>query len=203
MSVSLKKGQKVSLSKNAPAGLSKVMVGLGWDPVKKSGGGGFFSSLFGGSAPDYDLDASVFLLKNGKLRDEYEDLVYFGNLKHRTGAVWHRGDNLTGGGEGDDEQIFIDFPKLPSEYDRLVIVVNIFQAYERKQDFGQVKNAFIRIVDFQKRQEMCRFDLTDNYSGMTAMIFGELCKEGNEWKFVAVGEGTKDRGLKDMSRRYL
>jgi len=201
MSVSLKKGQKVSLSKNTPSGLSKVMVGLGWEPVKKSGGG-FLSALFGGFGPDYDLDASVFILKNGKLRDEYEDLVYFGHLTHMTGAVQHMGDNLTGEGEGDDEQIFIDFKRLPSEYDRLVVVVNIYQAYERNQDFGQIRNAFIRIVDTQKRQEMCRFDLSDDYSGMTAMIFGELIKENNEWKFVAVGEGTKDRGLNDMARRY-
>ena len=199
MSVSLKKGQKISLSKNAPAGLSKVMIGLGWDPIKKSGG--FLSSLFGGVA-DFDLDASVFLLQSGKLRDDYNDLVYFGTLRHRSGAVRHMGDNLTGGGEGDDEQIFIDFTLLPREYDRLVVVVNIFQAYERKQDFGQVRNAFIRIVDFQKRQEMCRFDLSGDYSGLPAMIFGELCKEDNEWKFIAVGEGTRDRGLKDMARRY-
>ncbi len=200
MSVSLKKGQKVSLSKSAPSGLSKVMVGLGWDPVKPKGGG-LLSLIFGSSEPNFDCDASVFLLSNGKLRGN-KDIVYYGNLRHSSGAVEHKGDNLTGGGEGDDEEIFIDFNKLPPAYDRLIVVVNIYQAKSRNQHFGMIKNAFIRIVDVKKMQEMCRFDLSDDYSGMTAMIFGELYKENGEWQFSATGEGTIDNSINSLSDRY-
>lgn len=208
MSVSLKKGQKVSLSKLSKvdlskgnsSGLSKVMVGLGWDPIKKSGGS-FLASLFGFDGADYDLDASAFLLKNGRLVSQ-KDIVYFGRLEHFTGAVQHMGDNLTGGGDGDDEEIFIDFQRLPPEYDRIILVVNIYQANARNQHFGQIKNAFIRIVDMTKRQEMCRFDLSEDYSGAIAMIFGELFKENNEWQFCAIGEGTIDPNLNSLSERY-
>ena len=206
MSVSLKKGQKVSLSKLSKvdlskgdsSGLSKVMVGLGWDPIKK---GNFLLGLFGDKEFDYDLDASAFLLKGGRLVSK-KDLVYFGQLEHFTGAVVHMGDNLTGGGDGDDEQIFIDFKRLPPAYDRIILVVNIYQANARGQHFGMIRNAFIRIVDASKRQEMCRFDLSEDYSGATAMIFGELYKENNEWQFCAIGEGTRDPSLSSLSERY-
>lgn len=196
MAVSLSKGQKISLTKEN-AGLRNLLVGLGWDEAKKSGG---FLGLFGGG-PNIDCDASAILLKNGKFVSKH-DLVYFGNLKHVTGAVTHLGDNLTGQGDGDDEQIVIDLSKLPAEYDRIVIVVNIYDCINRKQDFSMIKNAFIRIVDGSTNQEMARYNLSENYDGLTAMIFGEIYRHGNEWKFGAIGQGTNDASLKTLIQRY-
>ena len=205
MSVSLQKGQKVNLSKDN-AGLAKVIVGLGWDEAKPSGGGGggFFATLFGGAATTHqaiDCDASAIMLKNGKFVDR-TDLVYFGNLKHKSGTVNHMGDNLTGEGEGDDEQIVIDLSRVPAEYDKIVIVVNIYQAVQRKQHFGMIENAFIRLVDARNNKEMCKYNLTENYSGMTAMIFGELYRHNGEWKFNAMGNGTTDPGIGELCRRF-
>ena len=207
MSVSLQKGQKVNLSKDN-AGLAKVIVGLGWDEAKPSGGGGggFFATLFGGGAATthqaIDCDASAIMLKNGKFVDR-TDLVYFGNLKHKSGTVNHMGDNLTGEGEGDDEQIVIDLSRVPAEYDKIVIVVNIYQAVQRKQHFGMIENAFIRLVDARNNKEMCKYNLTENYSGMTAMIFGEIYRHNGEWKFNAIGQGTNDPGLGELAKRYM
>jgi stress response protein SCP2 len=113
------------------------------------------------------------------------------------------GDNLTGQGEGDDEQIIVDLAKMPSEYDRIVIVVNIYQAYQRKQHFGLIKNAFIRLVDAKTNTEMCKYNLSEDYSGMTAMIFGEIYRHEGEWKFNAIGQGTKDSGLGELANRYI
>ena len=205
MSVSLQKGQKVNLSKDN-AGLAKVIVGLGWDEAKPSGGGGggFFATLFGGAATTHqaiDCDASAIMLKNGKFVDR-TDLVYFGNLKHKSGTVNHMGDNLTGEGEGDDEQIVIDQSRVPAEYDKIVIVVNIYQAVQRKQHFGMIENAFIRLVDARNNKEMCKYNLTENYSGMTAMIFGEIYRHNGEWKFNAMGNGTTDPGIGELCRRF-
>lgn len=205
MSVSLQKGQKVNLSKDN-AGLAKVIVGLGWDEAKPSGGGGggFFATLFGGAATTHqaiDCDASAIMLKNGKFVDR-TDLVYFGNLKHKSGTVNHMGDNLTGAGEGDDEQIVIDLSRVPAEYDKIVIVVNIYQAVKRKQHFGMIENAFIRLVDARNNKEMCKYNLTENYSGMTAMIFGEIYRHNGEWKFNAMGNGTTDPGIGELCRRF-
>ena len=206
MSVSLQKGQKVNLSKDN-AGLAKVIVGLGWDEAKPSGGGGggFFATLFGGGAATthqaIDCDASAIMLKNGKFVDR-TDLVYFGNLKHKSGTVNHMGDNLTGEGEGDDEQIVIDLSRVPAEYDKIVIVVNIDQAVQRKQHFGMIENAFIRLVDARNNKEMCKYNLTENYSGMTAMIFGEIYRHNGEWKFNAMGNGTTDPGIGELCRRF-
>ena len=206
MSVSLQKGQKVNLSKDN-AGLAKVIVGLGWDEAKPSGGGGggFFATLFGGGAATthqaIDCDASAIMLKNGKFVDR-TDLVYFGNLKHKSGTVNHMGDNLTGEGEGDDEQIVIDLSRVPAEYDKIVIVVNIYQAVQRKQHFGMIENAFIRLVDARNNKEMCKYNLTENYSGMNAMIFGEIYRHNGEWKFNAMGNGTTDPGIGELCRRF-
>ena len=206
MSVSLQKGQKVNLSKDN-AGLAKVIVGLGWDEAKPSGGGGggFFATLFGGGAATthqaIDCDASAIMLKNGKFVDR-TDLVYFGNLKHKSGTVNHMGDNLTGEGEGDDEQIVIDLSRVPAEYDKIVIVVNIYQAVQRKQHFGMIENAFIRRIDARNNKEMCKYNLTENYSGMTAMIFGEIYRHNGEWKFNAMGNGTTDPGIGELCRRF-
>ncbi|MDO4614556.1 MAG: TerD family protein [Lachnospiraceae bacterium] len=198
MSISLQKGQKVSLTKER-AGLSGVMVGLGWDEIKQSGG--LLSSLFG-TKQTIDCDASAILLKNGKLADK-SDIVYFGNLRHKSNTVIHQGDNLTGAGEGDDEQIMIDLSRVPADYDKIVIVVNIYQAMQKKQHFGMIENAFIRLVDMNNNSEMCKYNLTEDYSGMTAMIFGEIYKHNGEWKFGAIGQGTKDPGLGELCRRYM
>ncbi|MBR4630706.1 MAG: TerD family protein [Treponema sp.] len=197
MAISLTKGQKVSLTKEKP-GLSEIFVGLGWDEVQQNSG--FLGSLFG-KKQDIDCDASVYLLKGGKLKSE-DDMVFFNNLKHKSGAVTHHGDNLTGGGDGDDEQISISLQKVPAEYDRIVIAVNIYKASERKQHFGLVQNAFIRVVDKSTNTEICRYNLTDDYSGKTGAIFGEVYREGGEWKFGAVGEGIQASYISDIAKRY-
>ena len=196
MSVSLQKGQKVSLTKES-AGLSQVLVGLGWDEVQQKRG--FFGMK---QQQDIDCDASAILLINGKLSGN-GDLVYFGNLQHKSRMVQHMGDNLTGAGDGDDEQILIDLAGMPKQYDRIVIVVNIYDAVRRKQHFGMIRNAFIRLVDGKTNREMCRYNLTEDYSGMTAMIFGEIYRYNGEWKFSAVGQGTNDTSLGDLCNRYV
>ena len=200
MGVSLQKGQKVSLTKDN-AGLAKIIVGLGWDEVQQSGGG-LLKGLLGSSQQEIDCDASAIMLKNGKFVDK-DDVVYFGNLKHKSGTVNHQGDNLTGAGDGDDEQIVIDLSRVPADYDKIVIVVNIYQAVQRRQHFGLIQNAFIRLVDARNNNEMCKYNLTDNYSGMTAMIFGEVYRHNGEWKFSAIGQGTTDPGLSELCRRYV
>ena len=202
MSVSLQKGQKVSLSKEGKEGLNRVIVGLGWDEAQPQRGGGLFGGLFSAPTQSIDCDASALLLQNGKLTDK-GDIVYFGNLRHRSGAVQHMGDNLTGAGARDDEQIVIELDRVPAEYDRIVMVVNIYQAMARKQHFGMIRNAFIRIVDARNNQELCRYNLSDNYDDMTAMIFGEVYRHNGEWKFNAIGQATKDPGLGELSRRYI
>ena len=196
MSISLQKGQKVSLSKEN-AGLSTVLVGLGWDEVEQKRG---FLGLK--AQQDIDCDASAILLKEGKLRNN-GDLVYFGNLVHKSGTIRHMGDNLTGAGEGDDEQILMDLSKIPPEYDRIVIVVNIYDAVRRRQQFGMIRNAFIRLVDGRNNREMCKYNLTEDYSGMTAIIFVEIYRYNGEWKFSAIGQGTNDPSLGDLCKRYV
>ena len=195
MSVSLQKGQKVSLSKDN-SGLSKVVVGLGWDEVEQQKKG-FFSP----KPQAIDCDAFALLLDNGKLRGK-EDIAYFGNLKHSSRAVEHMGDNLTGAGDGDDEQIVIELNRVPPQYDRIVLAVNIYQANQRHQHFGMIRNAFIRLVDARNNNEMCIYNLTDNYSGQTAMLFGEVYRHNGEWKFSAIGQGTTDNSIGEFARRY-
>lgn len=192
MSVSLQKGQKVSLTKDN-GGLSKVVIGLGWDEVEQK------KRLLKPSP--IDCDAFAFLLKDGKLVAK-EDIVYYGNLQHRSGAVCHLGDNLTGAGEGDDEQIIVDLSRIPEGYDKIVLAVNIYACVMRKQHFGMIQNAFIRLVDARNNCEICRYNLTDDYSGMTAMIFGEVYRHNGEWKFNAIGQGTDDTSMKQLSKRY-
>ncbi|MCR4567887.1 MAG: TerD family protein [Pseudobutyrivibrio sp.] len=194
MSISLQKGQKVSLTKEN-AGLNRVVVGLGWDEVKRTG-------LFGFKlGADIDCDASAILLKNGKFTSK-DDVVYFRNLKHKSGAINHMGDNLTGAGDGDDEQIVIDLQSVPQEYDKIVIVVNIYAAASRNQHFGMIQNAFVRLVDARNNNEMYKYNLTENYAGMTAMIFGEVYRHEGEWKFSAIGQGTTDTSIGDLVKRY-
>ena len=190
MPISLKKGQKVSLTKDNP-GLKKVVVGLGWDVNQYDTGGAF------------DLDAAAFLLTDSGRVSKSEDFVFYGNLKHPSGAVQHIGDNLTGAGEGDDEQIIVDLKQVPSEYDKIILVVNIYQAVQRKQHFGMIQNAYIRVVDGRNSTEMCKYNLTDDYSNMTAMIFGEVYRHNDEWKFNALGQGTTDPGLGELVNRFV
>lgn len=194
MAVSLMKGQKISLSKES-AGLSAVTVGLGWDEAQKKKG------LFSRKERAIDCDASAILLRNGVLVGK-EDIVYFAHLKHSSGSVIHNGDNLTGAGDGDDEQITVNLPAVPYDVDRIVFVVNIYQAVDRKQHFGMIRNAFIRIVDKRNNTEICRYNLTDDYSGNMAMIFGEIYKHNNEWKFNAIGQGTPDSSLSELAKRF-
>ena len=200
MGVNLQKGQKVNLKKSDGQALSRIRIGLGWDPVEQKKGG-LFGSIFGGSAPDIDCDASVIVCRGGRLAGK-DDVVYFGNLKHPSGAIVHTGDNLTGEGEGDDEQILVDLTAVPAAYDKLVFVVNIYDCESRKQDFGMIANAFIRICDERTGEEFCRYNLSESYAGMTAMIFGEIYRHNGEWKFNAIGQGTKDKGLNELARRY-
>ena len=201
MAVNLQKGQKINLKKESGQALSKVMVGLGWDPIESSGkSSGFFSSLKK-VIMGIDCDAAVLLCQDGKIQEK-GDVVSFLNLKHNSGAVKHMGDNLTGEGDGDDEQIFVDLNKIPAKYDKLVFVVNVFGAKLKKQHFGMIKNAFIRIVD-DKGNEFCRYELSEKYDGMTAMIFGEIYRHNGEWKFNAIGKATKDGDLNDVVKRYI
>lgn len=202
MAISLKKGQKIDLTKGNP-GLNKLMVGLGWDPVENGGGGGFLKGLFGGGGgANIDCDASVFMLNQDKKLTKKENLVYFGNLKSKCGSVKHMGDNLTGQGDGDDEQIYVELNKIPADVNYLVFVVNIYDCAKRKQDFGMIKNAFIRVVNGDNNQEAVKFNLTDSYAGKTSLIVGEVYRHNTEWKFAAVGEGTTDASLGNLSKRF-
>ena len=196
MSVNLQKGQKVELRKNNGGTLRRVMVGLGWDEVQQKRG------FFAPKPQDIDCDASAILCINGRLRN-VDDLVFYNNLGHRSGAVRHMGDNLTGAGEGDDEQIMVDLTALPSEFDKIIFVVTIYQARERRQHFGLIQNCFIRICDAETGQELCKYNLSENYNNMTAMIFGELYRYNGSWKFNAIGQPTTDNSISDMAKRFL
>ena len=176
MPVSLQKGQKVSLTKDNP-GLKKVVVGLGWDVNAFDTGG------------DFDLDAAAFLLgDSGKVADS-DDFVFYRNLTHSSGSVVHQGDNLTGIGDGDDEQIKVDLSKVPDSVTKIAFTVTIYEAEQRRQNFGQVNNAFIRIYNEETGEEMISYDLGEDFSIETAAVFGELYKNGGEWKFNAIGNG--------------
>ncbi len=176
MPVSLQKGQKVSLTKDNP-GLKKVVVGLGWDVNAFDTGG------------DFDLDAAAFLLNDTGKVGSSSDFVFYGNLSHPSGSVMHQGDNLTGVGDGDDEQIKIDLSKVPDNITKIAFTVTIYEPEKRKQNFGQVNNAFIRIYNEETGEEMLRYDLGEDFSIETAAVFGELYKNGSEWKFNAIGSG--------------
>ncbi len=188
MPISLKKGQKVSITKDNP-GLSKVVVGLGWDVNAFDTGG------------DFDLDTAAFLLTDtGKVSGQ-EDFVFFGNLTHASGCAQHMGDNRTGAGEGDDEQIKIDLSLVPGNITKIAFTVTIYEAEQRRQNFGQVNNAFIRIYNEQTGEELLRYDLGEDFSIETAAVFGELYKNGNEWKFNAIGSGYQG-GLAALCANY-
>lgn len=187
MSVSLSKGGNVSLSKSAP-GLKKLVIGLGWDARSTDGA-------------EFDLDGSAFLLtSSGKVRSD-ADFIFYNNLTAADGSVEHTGDNRTGEGDGDDESLIVYLDKLPAAIDKIAVTVTIHEAESRKQNFGQVSNAFIRCVNGDNHQEIARFDLTEDASTETAMIFGEIYRHNGEWKFRAVGQGFAG-GLAALARNY-
>lgn len=188
MPISLQKGQKVSLTKDNP-GLKNVMVGLGWDVNSFDTGG------------EFDLDTAAFLLTDAGKVSASSDFVFYGNLTHPSGSVQHMGDNLTGEGEGDDEQIRIDLSKVPAEFTKIAFTVTIYEAEQRRQNFGQVGNAFIRICNEENGEEILRYDLGEDFSIETAAVFGELYKNGNEWKFNAIGSGYQG-GLAALCANY-
>ena len=165
------------------------MVGLGWDTNRYDGGA------------DFDLDAAAFLLgPDGKVPVD-ADFVFYGNLKHVSGAVAHMGDNLTGEGDGDDEQILVDLTLVPANIERIAFTVTIYEAEQRRQNFGQVSNSFIRIVDEETNQEIIRYDLGEDFSIETAVVVGELYRHNGEWKFNAIGSGFQG-GLAALCRNY-
>ena len=195
MSVNLQKGQKVDLTKGN-AGLRRVMVGLGWDEVEQKRG------FFAPKPQDIDCDAIAFLLNsNGRIAGR-KDVVFFNNLRHESGCVVHQGDNLTGAGDGDDEQILVNLSDLPAQYDRVVVLVSIYKASERNQHFGLIKNAFIRLVDADNNKELCIYNLSENYSNMTAMVFGELYRHNGEWKFNAIGQPLQVWSVAQLAEKY-
>ena len=188
MAINLQKGQKVDLTKGNP-GLSKLIVGLGWDTNKYDGG------------YDFDLDASAFLLGgNGKVPQD-SDFIFYGNLSHSSGGVEHTGDNLTGEGEGDDEVIKVDLSLVPSNIDKVAFTVTIYDAYVRHQNFGQVANAYIHIMDATNGTEIIRYDLGEDFSIETAVVVGELYRHSGEWKFNAIGSGFQG-GLRALCLNY-
>lgn len=186
--INLTKGQRIDLTKTNP-GLTKVIVGLGWDTNRYSGG------------DDFDLDASAFLTDaNGKVVQDI-DFIFYNNLVHPSGSVEHTGDNRTGEGEGDDEQIKIDFSKVPSHVQRIAITVTIHEAEARNQNFGQVSNAFVRVVDETNDREILRFDLGEDFSVETAVVVCELYRHSGDWKFNAIGSGFSG-GLAALCRNF-
>lgn len=188
MPISLQKGQKVSITKGNP-GLTKVVVGLGWDVNQFDTGG------------DFDLDTAAFLLADTGKVSRSEDFVFFGNLKHPSGCAEHLGDNLTGAGEGDDEQIRIDLSLVPENISKITFTVTIYEAEQRRQNFGQVNHAFIRIFNEVNGEELLRYDLGEDFSIETAAVFGELYKNNGEWKFNAIGSGYQG-GLAAICANY-
>ena len=188
MPINLSKGQKVDLTKGNP-GLKNIMVGLGWDV-----------NAFDSGA-DFDLDASAFLVAdNGKCPTEKE-FIFYGNLEHTSGSVKHMGDNRTGDGEGDDEQIQVDLSTIPANVSKIVFTVTIYDAELRHQNFGQVSNAFIRIVNEANGEEIIRYDLSEDFSIETAIVVGELYRHNGEWKFNAIGSGFQG-GLAALCGHY-
>ncbi|MGF7147404.1 tellurium resistance protein TerD [Sphingomonas zeicaulis] len=187
MSISLSKGGNVSLSKEEP-GLSKILIGLGWD-VRSTDGA------------DFDLDASAFLLKtDGRVRSD-ADFIFYNQLKSTDGSVEHTGDNRTGEGDGDDESLKVELTRVPADIDKVAVAVTIHDGENKRQNFGMVQNAFIRVVNDATGREIARYDLTEDASVETAMIFGEVYRHNGEWKFRAVGQGYQG-GLGPLARNY-
>jgi tellurium resistance protein TerD len=187
MAISLNKGGNVSLTKTDP-NLVRILIGLGWDERATDGA-------------SFDLDASAFLLSaSGKVRGDH-DFIFYNQLKSSDGAVEHTGDNRSGQGAGDDESILVDLSKVAAEIDKIAVTVTIHEAQSRQQNFGQIANAFIRVLNQDTGIELVRFDLGEDYSTETAMVFGEVYRHGSEWKFRAVGQGYSG-GLAAMCQQY-
>ena len=188
MTINLSKGQKIDLTKSNPS-LKRAVIGLGWDTNKYSGGG------------DFDLDASAFLVgSNGKTNNDL-DFIFYNNLEHSTGAVIHTGDNRTGEGDGDDEKLIVEFAKIPSDIDKIAITVTIYDAIARAQNFGQISNAFVRVVNEETNEEILRYDLSEDFSVETALVFCEIYRHNGEWKFSAIGSGFQG-GLAALCKNY-
>ena len=193
MSLDLTKGERLDITKTNP-GLTIAAAGLGWD-------------VRAGAGEAFDLDAFAIILESGKLKDMPNHVLYFGSPKSggkptiMGSAVVHSGDNLTGAGAGDDETIMIEFSKLPTSVTEILICVNIYQAVSRRQNFGQVNNAFVRIYDFSSKAEICKYDLSEDFSAFNAMIMGKLYLKDGEWKFQAVGEG-KNGDINELCVAY-
>lgn len=187
MPVSLGKGGNVSLSKEDP-NLKKILIGLGWDARSTDGA-------------EFDLDASLFMLKSDNKVRADNDFIFYNNLKSSDGSVEHTGDNRSGVGEGDDEAIRVDLGRVPQEVQKLAVSVTIYEADQRHQNFGMVQNAFIRVVNDETNREIARYDLSEDASTETAMIFGEVYRNGAEWKFRAVGQGFAG-GLGPLARNF-
>lgn len=188
MGISLQKGQKVELTKTNP-GLTKVVVGLGWDTNKYDGGHAF------------DLDATAFMLGDSGKVTQDEDFIFYNNPRDAAGSVVHLGDNLTGAGEGDDEQITVDLSKVPANIQSIAFTVTIHEAEQRGQNFGQVSNAFIRVFKPDSGEELIRYDLSEDYSVETALVVGGLYRHGGEWKFNAIGSGFQG-GLAALCQNF-
>ena len=188
MAITLKKGQKIDLTKGNP-GLKHIKLGLGWD-----------TNVFDGGA-DFDLDVSLFMVgKSGKVEHD-EDFIFYNNLKHPSEAVEHLGDNRTGDGDGDDEEILVDFSKMPDYVDRIAVTVTIYEAKERRQNFGQVNNSYVRLLNSDNDEELLRYDLGEEFSIETTIVVCEIYKHNGEWKFSAVGSGFEG-GLEALCRNY-
>lgn len=188
MAITLTKGQKIDLTKGNPA-LKKVVIGLGWDTNKYSGG------------HDFDLDASVFLVGSNGRTNHDEDFIFYNNLESRNKAVIHKGDNRTGEGDGDDEQIILEFDKMPADVERMAVTVTIYEALERGQNFGQVSNAYVHVLDESNGKELIRYDLGEDFSIETALVVCEIYRHNGEWKFSAVGSGFEG-GLAALCKNY-
>lgn len=225
--VNLSKGEKINLSK-ASDGLKKVMIGLGWDPAKPEEkvveqivNPGFIARLFGAqpkvvrqtisaseSTDNIDCDAWVALLKNGKFDGKSSNIVYYGNLSYTDDqgnvVIMHHGDNLTGDGDGDDEEITIDLTKIPEEFNCILVGVTIYRGFDRHQTFDNIKNTFIRLVDKRDGFEICRYNQIEmaEDKGSYTFIAGELYKDKGEWQFKAMGNGTKDKSIKDAVNKF-
>ena len=188
MAITLSKGQKVSLTKGNP-GLKHIVVGLGWDTNKYDGGF------------DFDLDSAAFLLdENGKVNAD-TDFVFYNNLKHSSGAVEHLGDNLTGEGDGDDEQVKVDLSLVPQNISKIAFTVTIHEALERRQNFGQVSNSYVRVIDEDTNQELLNYELGEDFSIETAIVVCEIYRHNGEWKFNALGSGFEG-GLEALCKNF-
>ncbi|MDU6822113.1 TerD family protein [Intestinibacter bartlettii] len=188
MAITLSKGQKVSLTKGNP-GLKHIVVGLGWDTNKYDGGF------------DFDLDSAAFLLdENGKVNAD-TDFIFYNNLKHSSGAVEHLGDNLTGEGNGDDEQVKVDLSLVPQNISKIAFTVTIHEALERRQNFGQVSNSYVRVIDEDTNQELLNYELGEDFSIETAIVVCEIYRHNGEWKFNALGSGFEG-GLEALCKNF-